>query len=167
MQPISRYQVRKELVGGMHVELIDVVHNLVCETCGTVLRTDIPNLPGLIAAVAIGRSKADRKLSGQEIRFLRKALDETAKELAEHLDVTEETVSRWENDRLAISNSVERMLRLRVCKVLRQKAPAMDWNDDQILYRLKIIPVGAKPLVMTFWLVSHKRQDQYREQKAA
>jgi transcriptional regulator with XRE-family HTH domain len=121
----------------------------------------------LIAAVAIGRSKADRKLSGQEIRFLRKALDETAKELAEHLDVTEETVSRWENDRLAISNSVERMLRLRVCKVLRQKAPAMDWNDDQILYRLKIIPVGAKPLVMTFWLVSHKRQDQYREQKAA
>jgi len=167
MQPISRYQVRKELVGGMHVELIDVVHNLVCESCGVVLRTDIPNLPGLIAAVAIGRSKADRKLSGQEIRFLRKALDETGKELAEHLDVTEETVSRWENDRLAISNSVERMLRLRVCKVLRQKAPAMDWNDDEILYRLKIIPVSAKPLAMTFWLVSHKRQDQYRERKAA
>src|SRR5438445_10959589 len=110
MQPITRYQIKKEQVGGMHVEVMDAVKELVCDKCG-ILRVDIPNLPGLMAAIAVSRSKHERKLNGSEIRFLRKAVEETAKEFAGHLDVTEETVSRWENDRLAISNSVERMLR--------------------------------------------------------
>jgi len=167
IRPISRYQVKKELVGGMHIEIVDTAKNIACDKCGTVLRTDIQNLPGLMAAIAVGRAKHERKLNGQEIRFLRKAMEETAKKLAGHLDVTEETVSRWENDKLAIGNSVERMLRLRVCKVLGDKAPAIEWNDDEILYRMKINPVSTKPLELKFWLVSHRRQEQWHEKKAA
>ena len=163
MQPISRYQIKKEQVGGMHVEIFDAVTNLVCVKCGAVLRTDIPNLPGLLAAVAVFRSTMERKLNGQEIRFLRKTMEKTAKELAAKLDVAEETVSRWENNKLAISNPFERMLRVRVCREIGERT-RIDWNDDDILYRLKINPVAKLP-VLELCLVS--RRELWRERKAA
>ena len=167
MRPIPRYQARKELMGGMHVELIDVVQTLVCDKCGTVLRTDIPDMPGLIAAVSVGRAKERIKLTGQEIRFLRKAVGLTAKELARDLDVSEETVSRWENGHLAIGNSVERILRWKVCNALQERAPAIEWDDDEILTRMEIIPVSTEPLVMAFNRGPFKRRERWRERKAA
>lgn len=167
MQPMPRYQVRKELLGGMQVDLIGVVQALVCARCGTVLRTDIPDMPGLVAAVSIGRAKEAVKLNGQEIRFLRKALGLTAKELASDLDVSEETVSRWENGHLAIGNSVERILRWKVCKTLHERAPAIHWDDDEILTRMAIVPVSTEQLVLTFNRGPYKRRERWRERKAA
>ena len=167
MQPIPRYQARTELMGGMHVELIDVVQALVCKKCGTVLRTDIPDMPGLVAAVAVSRAKEPIKLSGQEIRFLRKAVGLTAKELASDLDVSEETVSRWENGHLAIGNSVERILRWKVCKALQDKAPAIEWDDNEILTTMQIMPVSAEPLVISLNRGLYRRRDHWRARKAA
>lgn len=167
MQPIPRYQARKVLMGGMHVELIDVVQALVCGKCGEVLRTDIPDMPGLVAAVSVARAKEPLKLNGQEIRFLRKAIGLTAKELAGDLDVSEETVSRWENGHLAIGNSVERILRWKVSKALSDKAPAIEWDDDEILTRMEIVPVSSEPLVMAFDRGSYKRRERWQERKAA
>ena len=167
MQSIPRYQVRKELMGSMQVELIDVVHELVCKKCKTVLRTDIPDMPGLIAAVCVTRAKEALKLNGQEIRFLRKAIGVNAKELAQDLNVSEETVSRWENGHLVIGGSVERILRWKVCKALEEKAPAIEWDDDEILTRMNLASVSAQPLVMYFQRGPFKRKEQWRERKAA
>ncbi len=163
IQPIPRYQVKKELVAGMHVEVFDAVTTLVCDKCG-VLRTEIPNLPGLMAAVAVMRSNTERKLSGQEIRFMRKTMEKTAKELAAKLDTTEETVSRWENDKLVISNPFERMLRVHVCRELGDRT-SVEWNDDDILYRLKINPVAKQPELML--CLASRRKELWRERKAA
>jgi len=167
MQLIPRYQARKELMGGMSIELVDVVHALICEKCGTVLRTDIPDMPGLIAAVSVGRSKEPLKLNGQEIRFLRKAIGLTARELARDLDVSEETVSRWENGHLAIGNPIERILRWKVCRALEERAPAIKWDDDEILTGMNIVPVSVQPLVMAFSRGPFKRRERWRERKAA
>jgi len=167
MRPIPRYQVRKEMMGGMHVELIDVIQALICKKCETASRIDIPDMPGLVAAVAVSRAKEPLKLNGQEIRFLRKAVGLTAKELASDLDVSEETVSRWENGHLAIGNSVERILRWKVCKALQDKAPAIAWDDDEILTRMEIIPVSTEPLVITLNRAPYRRRDHWRERKAA
>jgi transcriptional regulator with XRE-family HTH domain len=163
LQPISRYQLKKETVGGMHVEVFEAVQILSCEKCG-VLRTDIPNLPGLMSAVAVMRCNLEQKLNGREIRFLRKAMDNTAKELASHLDTTEETVSRWENDKQPISNPFERMLRVRVCRELGDRT-GIDWNDDHILYQLKIPSVSTKPIKLGLSLA--RRKELWREKKAA
>ncbi len=164
IQPISRYKIKKEQVGGMHVEVFDAVTNLVCAKCGAVLRTDIPNLPGLLAAIAVSRSTIERKLNGQEIKFMRKTMEKTAKELAASLDVTEETVSRWENDKLAISNPFERMLRVRVCRELGERTE-IEWNDDDILYRMKINPVAKQPELKL--CLASRRKELWRERKAA
>lgn len=167
MQPVARYQVRKEMVGGMQVKLIDVVQELECKKCGAVSRTDIPDMSGLVAAVAVSRAKEPLKLNGREIRFLRKVVGLTAKELARDLDVSEETVSRWENEHLAIGNSVERILRWKVCKALQGRAPAIEWDDDEILTRMQITPVSTEPLVITLNRGPYRRRDHWRERKAA
>jgi DNA-binding XRE family transcriptional regulator len=131
------------------------------------LRTDIPDMPGLVAAVSVARAKEPTKLNGREIRFLRKAIGFTAKELASDLDVSEETVSRWENGHLAIGNSVERILRWKVCKALEEKAPAIHWDDDEIVTRMEIVPVSTRPPVMAFNRGPFKRRERWRERKAA
>ena len=56
-------------------------------------------MEGLRAAMAVTRVNDPLKLNGREIRFLRKALGYTGKELAEKMQVTAESVSRWENDK--------------------------------------------------------------------
>ena len=162
MQPSPRYQVKKELVGGMHVDLFQVVHEVTCTQCGAVWRSDIPDLPGLIAAVCITRAKEPLKLNDQEIRFLRKAIGFTARQLAKNLDVSDETVSRWENGHLAIGNSVERIFRWTVCKLLEERAPAIDWEDDEILTRMEISSVGVRPPKMAFQRGPFRRREQWR-----
>jgi DNA-binding XRE family transcriptional regulator len=165
IQPIPRHQMRKELMGGMHIELVDSVHALVCEKCGNIVRTDIPDTPGLIAAVSIARAKVNLKLNGDEIKFLRKAMGMSAKELAKEIRVSDETVSRWENGHLVMGDPMERIFRWKVCKALEEKAPGIKWDDDDILTRMNIVAVSAQPLVMYFQRGLVKRREQWREEK--
>ncbi len=163
LQRVERYELNKALVGGMHVVVNDAVDTLVCDRCNAVVREDIPDLPGLMAAVAVTRATEPLKLNGKEIRFLRKCLGDSAKALAERLDVTEETVSRWENGHLAIGNATERLLRLEVCRRLQEQAPGIaEHDDDYVLYRMKIQPVSKEPLTMEFFRTKVRRREQWR-----
>jgi DNA-binding XRE family transcriptional regulator len=169
IQPIQRYEAKKELMGGMQVVLMDVVRQLICDKCGAVLRTDIPDVPGLIAAVCVARAKENLKLKGEEIRFLRKTAGWTAAKLAQELNTADETVSRWENGAMIIGDPNERILRWKICRALEQKAPGIIWNDNELL-SLKITPFKTRPLVMAFHRPVVKRREQWRErdeQKAA
>lgn len=169
IQPIPRHQVRKELMGGMHVELMDVVNALVCQKCGTTIRVDIPDMPGLIAAVSVARATRALKLNGDEIRFLRKAMDKSAKEMAQDLRVSDETVSRWENGHLLMGEPVERIFRWTVCTTLEDRAPGVDWEPEEVLTRMNILPVSSQPLVMHFQhgkkRKGAKRRQQWQEER--
>lgn len=173
MQPIHRYQLKKELMGGMHVELIDVVNGLVCDRCKEISRTDIPDMSAFIAAVAVARTaKEPLRLSGSELRFLRKAIGKSAKELAQELRVSEETVSRWENGHALMGEPIERIFRWTVCDALGEKAPGVDWNHDEILKKMNIVSVSAQPLAMYFQRTGQKRKGRqqlprYEQRQAA
>ncbi|MCG8435738.1 MAG: helix-turn-helix domain-containing protein, partial [Gammaproteobacteria bacterium] len=82
---------------GIPVVLFDAVKEQVCAACGEVRGHLIPNVDGLTAAAAVMRATLPWKLTGKEIRFLRKSLGWRAKDLAAKLDVTAEHVSKWEN----------------------------------------------------------------------
>jgi len=111
----------------------------------------VPDLKGLEAAMAVARATIDHKLNGQEIKFLRKALELKAVDLAEHLDVTPETLSRWENGREAISTNAERHLRLRVVRAHREKAPGVPATLDNVLdMKFLSVRVVSEPTMMTF-----------------
>ena len=159
MQPINRYQIQKELMGNMRVELVGVVNALVCKECGATMRTDIPDMSGLVAAVSVARAaKEPVKLNGPEIRFLRKAMGKSAKDLAEELRVTEETVSRWENGHLVMGEPAERIFRWTVADTLDGLVPGIDWEPDEILKKMNIVSVSAEPLVMYFHRPGQKRR---------
>jgi transcriptional regulator with XRE-family HTH domain len=123
--PINNYTVPGALLGVQHVTLDDGVLSEECERCKKA-RLFIPDIPGLIAAVAITRVKLPFKLNHREIKFIRKAIGATGKEIAEYLSVAPETVSRWENEKMPMSEQDEKLFRLVTIGLLRGKAEAVD-----------------------------------------
>ena len=74
----------------------------------------IPNLRGLLQRVALTRLLIDRKLSGAELKFIRKALGMKQKELARLLDVSPEHMSRVEGGSKILSSQAEKLARIAI-----------------------------------------------------
>lgn len=139
---------------GIPLELIDCVDGTVCKKCGELLSHKIQYPDRLIAAAAVARISEPEKLTGADIRFLRKALQEPAKDIASLLSVAPETVSRWENDKLPMNPQSEKLFRIYVGFSLQDKAPAVRFDAERVV-SLELKPVfdGAQR-AMTFQLVS-------------
>lgn len=124
-------------------------------------RVVIPDLEGLIAAAAIARIKCPFKLSGREIKFLRKALGISGKELAKKLNVAKETVSRWENAKEPVGPMAERLLRIYVGLKLQTDAPAVQFDpEDVMMMEVQSVRRADATLVMHF---SRVNVDQWEE----
>lgn len=94
---------------------------------------------------AIGRYLVhERKiLTGDEIRFLRHELNMSQNTLASILDVTEQTVRRWEQDKLAIPRAADAVLRSiyaettggneKISDILKRIADIEDEIDRQVI----------------------------------
>lgn len=81
-----------------------------CQGCGD-LRYRIPNMEGLFRTVALLLVHKPERLSGAEARFLRKWLGWSGHDTANKLGFTPEHVSRWENDKVPISETADKLLR--------------------------------------------------------
>ena len=142
---------------GIPVILLDAAVEERCEECGSVVATAIPDLDGLIAAAAVTRAMNVVKLMGDEIRFLRKAIGVSGKNLAAALEVAPETLSRWENGKDPIGPSSEKLLRMIVAGVLSTKAPAVDVDVDAIVnMRIQSVRSNIEPSRMVFERVRMK-----------
>lgn len=84
-----------------------------CPECGE-YEVDIPNIDALHRLIARGVASKGSRLVPQEIRFLRKYLGFSGADFAKTLDVTPETVSRWETGKKQMSPVAERALRLMI-----------------------------------------------------
>jgi transcriptional regulator with XRE-family HTH domain len=146
---------------GIPIILIDSVVGEVCTSCEAVISHTIEYPDRLIAAAAVCRVMQPQKLMGSEIRFLRKTANQSGKKLADLLEVSPETVSRWENDKLPISPQSEKLLRLYIGHNLAEKAPAIDFFPTEIL-DMDIRPSlkTNEPLVIELELVPLKTQGQ-------
>jgi DNA-binding transcriptional regulator YiaG len=116
---------------GFPVLLTNAATVTTCETCGESEYT-VPNMPGLMAAVALQRVMLPYKFAAADVRFVRKAIGNhvSSAQLAKLIAVTPETFSRWENDKLPISLTTEKLLRIVVGIMLKDKAPAMAMEFD-------------------------------------
>lgn len=133
---------------------------------------DIPDLPGLINAVVRSRVMHPRKLSGLDLKFIRKSICVRAKVLADFLEMTPEHLSRCESGERTLSSASEKQLRLAsffstlfvnpeqafVCSEtvsVERKPSKVDKSIDDLIklfFSLKISPaydVGT-PLVLKF-----------------
>lgn len=138
------------LIGIAGVVIMDAVEEWRCENCGHLASIGFVDLEGLIAAVAVARVAAPAKLDAADVRFLRKALGWSSKDLAAKLEVRDETVSRWENNREPIGPTSEKLLRLIVAEFLAEKAPAVEVDEKGIASMRIRGARAAKPVEMRF-----------------
>lgn len=156
--------IERDLLG-FPVELIDSVEREICPASNEVNIT-IPSLPGLIAAACVARVLLPQKLNGKEIKSLRKALELTGKELAELMDVREETISRWENNE-PMGPASEKLFRLHVVLRLKDKVILkISEKGIQDIIERQIEPIRSpddgKPLIQ---LMLEKRGSQRRPEE--
>lgn len=74
--------------------------------------TSIHNLEELHAVIGMSLVLDKPKLTGSELRFLRKELDLSQSNLAGLLDVNQSSIRAWESGRTKISSPAERLIRL-------------------------------------------------------
>jgi len=84
-----------------------------CPECGE-YEVDIPRMEELHRLIAQEVASKGPRLAPQEIRLLRKYLGFSGVDFAATLDVTPETVSRWETGKKQMSPVAERALRLMI-----------------------------------------------------
>ena len=111
-----------------------------CAACGEV-ETIVPDLKGLVDAVAMARALEPVRLSAADLKLMRRALDMKQREFAEQMGVAPETVSRWEAG-AAIGSEIEKAVRYGVCALLCERQPLFDYDPAEIA-RMRIPPVRA------------------------
>ena len=113
-----------------------------CGECGESLGTQIPDIAGLEAAVAVARIGRPEALKGRELKFLRRACGLLGKDLAEYLEVTPSTLSHWENERDPIGAQSDKLVRLVVGYVLSDRAPGVPF-DKRAIATMRIAHLAA------------------------
>lgn len=81
----------------------------------------VRNIEGLHRVIASALVKKNSPLSGKELRFIRKEMRCSAKELASILGVNPVTVSRWENETEKVGVANDKLIRLLYIQIVQEK----------------------------------------------
>ena len=105
----------------------------------------IHNMDGLHRAIGTFLVREKKDLSGPEIRFLRRELGMSQKNLGAVLSKTDQTVARWEKGSHKIDGTADRLLRVlyqlrvggnrRVNSLLRRLADLDDIAQEQVSFK--------------------------------
>lgn len=98
-----------------------------CPACGH-HELVLPRVAELHRTIAHALVLKRTRLSGPEIRFLRKYLGWSGAAFARHIGVDPSTVSNWENDKDPIGTTSDRLLRLMVV----HRAPVEDYSLEEL-----------------------------------
>lgn len=94
----------------------------VCATCKTE-RPILRNPGKLHRAIGIAVALQPTILSGEEMRFLRRGAGYKAGAMAVRLGVNEATYSRWENNKIPLTNNADKIVRLNCLTTLERQRP--------------------------------------------
>jgi DNA-binding transcriptional regulator YiaG len=94
------------------VILSDAVQASFDMATGEMISYSIPDLDGLLGKVVLSRILHPRKLSGADVKFVRKALGVKQKDLATKIELNPETLSRMEAGGQPLGPGSEKLLRI-------------------------------------------------------
>ena len=107
----------------------------------------------LLKVIAICLAHKPARLTGEEIRFLRKTLGAKAKDFAEKMSLSPEHLSRIENGAQEVSASTDKLARLRIClDLLRSTDGHRFVHMFDVDDLLKIIDGPLPPDELALWL---------------
>jgi putative zinc finger/helix-turn-helix YgiT family protein len=96
-----------------------------CPSCGH-HEVVLPRVTELHRTIAHAVIRKRSRLSGAEVRYLRKYLGWSGADFARHVGVDPSTVSNWENDKDPIGPSSDRLLRMMVAHGTQVDEYALD-----------------------------------------
>jgi putative transcriptional regulator len=99
-----------------------------CPNCGT-QEVPLPRVAELHRAIAMALVHKPARFLGAEVRYLRKYMGWSGVDFASRMGVNPETVSRWENEKEAISSTSDRLLRL----IVVRGWPVEDYSVDDLV----------------------------------
>lgn len=121
------------------VVLLNGAEEEIDDDTGARIGISIPHLEDLIATVAITRALHPMQLDGAEVKFIRRVIGKTAKDLAANLGMAPETYSRWETGKQAVGEWADRQVRLAAIVLLLEKAARLS-ADTKAVVGLRIQP---------------------------
>ncbi len=101
------YQFKESGLSNVSLSGVDLI---TCEVCGNIDPV-IPNVNELMATLAWYIATQKYRLSGEEVRFLRKYLKMSATDFAKLIGSDKSTMSKWENNKEKPGSSSERLIR--------------------------------------------------------
>ena len=125
--------------------------------CGEVL-PELPQVNRLHQRIAEDLIGKQSPLTGEEFRFLRKAMGVSAKELARLLGVTTVTISRWENNKEKVGAQSDRLLR---CLYLTRSKGLPASKVAKILEEIMCGIVGRKPKTEPIFISSSAARERH------
>ena len=109
-----------------------VVNNVRVSTCPVCQArvVGIPQVSRLHQTIARALAKKRARLTGPEVRFMRKWLGMSGTDFARAMGVTKETVSRWENNHESMGMTAELFLR----HMVRRGKPRESYADEPLSF---------------------------------
>lgn len=99
-----------------------------CPSCGH-HELVLPRVAELHRTIAQALIHKRSRLSGVEVRYLRKSLGWSGADFARRIGVDPSTVSNWENDKDPIGSASDRLLRLMIV----HETPVDDYSLDELM----------------------------------
>jgi DNA-binding transcriptional regulator YiaG len=129
------------------VRLIDVAEEAF-DASNESLGISVPDSEQLAAALALALCAQPHRLTGDEVRFIRRTMDMTGIELARALEMDNATLSRWEGGKQEVGGWAEKSLRMMAVLRLAPHAPGSSIRAEDVpLLRLLPRPPGWNPTI--------------------
>lgn len=149
---VSAYEA--DLLGApFKVVLENAVRIETCAKCGAKLGTFIPDMEGLFYAVVFQRALEPRKLTGTEVRFMRKAMGWKSKDLVKQLSISAEHLSRCENGTKVMAPSTEKLFRLYALLKTPDKLALSELDLSGLFDLIEVKPVWNEEDPLVFYFV--------------
>ncbi|MEO8026374.1 MAG: type II TA system antitoxin MqsA family protein [Bryobacteraceae bacterium] len=95
-----------------------------CPTCGNI-EVKVPRLAKIHRAIAQGLANSPARLTGEQLRFLRKHLGMSGDQLGRYLHTDKTKISKWEQGQDPIGPAADRLIRLLVVALDSELRPAV------------------------------------------
>ena len=130
---------------GLRVVVANTAHEITDEDGETSI--EIPDIEELAVAAAVARCLMPFRLTGVELRAIRKIAGWTAADVAMRMGekTSPETISRWENEKQPMGGYAEKVFRLVICEELKDRAPAVSYNGEAIARLVVLDPWRVDP----------------------
>jgi DNA-binding transcriptional regulator YiaG len=130
------------------IVLLDAAEEITHPKTGEILGVAVPDAAELAAAVALALSFMPVRLTGAEVRFIRRVMGMTGQDLAAAVEMDGATLSRWEHDKQDVGGWADKALRMAAVLKLQDQAPGSSLRpEDIVTLRLLPRPAGSHPII--------------------